>query len=251
MKWSLADWCSWRPAPGPAAYFRRIRDLGVEAMEMVPPDRRAAARAAGLKLLNIAGPGMQQGLNHREHHAELLPSIRKAVEEATREDIPHVIVFSGNRAGQSHQEGISQCAEGLAKLVPAARDAGITLLLEILNSYDHRDYAADHTGYAAKVVRAVDSPHVKILYDVYHAARMGLDVSRDLEERLPLIGHFHVAEPPDRSVPRAGSTVRWNELAQQAERGGYKGFWGLEFCRRDGDLLEQVPAAMATLGAGR
>ena len=248
LKTSAADWCFWRPNYDPAEYYRRIKDAGIEAVEMVPPERRQAARACGLRLLTLVGPGMSAGLNRRENHLELLRGIRAVIAEADRDEVPFVIVFSGNRQGQSHAEGIAQCAEGLTALAPAARAAGVTLLLELLNSYDHADYAADHTGYAVEVIRAVASPNVKILYDCYHMARMGEDVARDLRLYLPLIGHIHVAEPPDRSVLRADSSLGWASLVREAAA-GYDGYWGLEFCRRDGDALDDIPAAIKTLVA--
>jgi hydroxypyruvate isomerase len=105
MQLSAPDWCFFFNDMDPATYYRAIRDLGFTAVEMVDPNRWAAARAAGLKILNISGPGKTVGLNRLGLHGELLPAIRAEIATAATAGIPHVILFSGNRDGQDDQVG--------------------------------------------------------------------------------------------------------------------------------------------------
>ncbi|MCL2423727.1 MAG: response regulator transcription factor, partial [Micrococcales bacterium] len=84
-----------------------------------------AARSAGLEIVTMTAPGMQKGLNRREHHAELVPQIQDAVAQAAAENIPFVIVFSGNRDGQDGREGLANCRlalEGLADFAGRRRE---------------------------------------------------------------------------------------------------------------------------------
>ena len=83
LRLSAADWCFFRPGMDPATYYRDLRSYGYDAVEMVPDERFAAARDAGLEILNLAGPGMMEGLNRREHHAKLVPEIRAALQQAS------------------------------------------------------------------------------------------------------------------------------------------------------------------------
>src|SRR6185503_1633015 len=47
--------------------------------------------------------------------------------------------------------------------------AGVTICVELLNSkVDHKGYQGDRTLFGVEVVKAVNSPRVKLLYDAYH-----------------------------------------------------------------------------------
>jgi hypothetical protein len=120
LKLSAPDWCFYKKEFDPPTYYRRVQESGYSAVEMVEPSRWAAAREAGLTILNLAGPGMTEGLNYRENHAALVPEISKAIETAQANKIPHVIIFSGNRKGQPDDEGIKNCEAGIKKMLPLA-----------------------------------------------------------------------------------------------------------------------------------
>lgn len=247
-KISAADWCFFQNSINPADYYRQLRQLGVSAVEMVAPERRQAARDAGLEILNHPGPGMQKGLNRLENHAELLAQIRQAIADAKADGIPHVIVFSGNGEELSVAEGIANCITGLQAVVPYAEQAGIKLVLELLNSHDHTDYHADHGCYAFDVVRGVGSPSVGVLYDVYHMLRMGDDVYSDIERNIDVITHFHLADSPRRSVLATEGGVDYARIMRVAHQAGYTGYWGLEFVPT-GDPFAEIAAAVELLNA--
>ena len=101
---------------------------------------------------------MGKGFNHKKYHAEFIPQIRQCIVTAGKDDIPHVIIFTGNRDGLDDETGLAGDAER----------AGVVLEPEVLNGYDHPDYQADETGFALDFAKAVSSPAVTILYDVYH-----------------------------------------------------------------------------------
>jgi len=243
MKFSAPDWCFYEHASDPERYYANLLQAGYAGAEMVPPDRCAAARAAGLDILNLSGPGMQKGLNRREHHAELLPQIRDAIAQAQTLRIPHVIVFSGNRAGQLDSEGIANCRAGLEQVLPDAAARGVTLLFEMLNSRkDHPDYQADSGAYGFTLAAALASPRLKVLYDLYHLAWMGADVVAEVTANLPVIAHLHVAEMPDRNAPQARGNIAYAEIVPQIQRAGYTGYWGMEF-KPAGDSITELAAA--------
>ena len=229
IRQSAADWCYFRgPLDAPTVY-RRLRAAGYDAVELVPEPRWPAARAAGLKLLNIGSPGMQEGLNRVAHHATLLPAIRGLLTKASANGIAQIIVFSGSRAGQPDAEGIRNCTTALTALAPDAEAAGVTLLLELLNGHDHPDYQCDSGRFAFAVVRAVGSPRVRALYDIYHAHRMGEDVAATILENLECIGHLHIAGSPRRDFPGPQQAIDYRALVQRVTDAGYTGHWGQEF----------------------
>jgi len=248
LKLSAPDWCFLKPGITPATHYAKVKALGYGAVEMVAPENRAAARAAGLEILNLCAPGMQRGLNRLEHHAEQIPAIRACIDEAATAGIPQVIVFSGNRDGQPDAEGQANCITALRTLAREAAKARVTLVLEMLNSFDHGDYQANRSAYGFAVAKAVASPAVKVLYDLYHMVRMGDDPVADLCANLSLVAHLHLAEVPNRSVPLANGTIAHRTIVQQLANAGYGGWWGMEFIPT-GDVYAELEQAVAAVQA--
>lgn len=246
LKLSAPDWCFFRPGVAPADYYARVRALGVGAVEMVPEERFAAARAAGLEILNLAAPGMMEGLNRRERHDELIPQIQAVVEQAAEHGIPAVIVFSGNREGQPDAEGLSQVALGLEKLLSVAEARGVCLWFEMLCARDHPDYQADRAAYGFELHRRVGSPALRLLYDVYHMAQMGEDFAADLAAHRDAIAHVHLADLPKRGCPASDERIPFRSLVRGFQEAGYAGWFGLEFLPR-GEPLADLERAVSHL----
>ena len=229
MKISVPDWCFYGKIGEGDRYYAALKKIGVDGVEMVAPERHALARAAGLEILNAAAPGMEEGLNRKENHAALLPQIRESIAMAKAAGIPLIILFSGNRAGLADEQGIAGCRAGVEALLPDAQEAGVVLGFEMLNSFDHADYQADHGSYGFALADAVDSPWLTLVYDIYHMERMGDDSGADIVRHHHRIAHLHVAESPGRSVPRADGTIRYDRIVPRVVRAGYNGYWGMEF----------------------
>jgi len=242
LRQSAPDWCFYREGFDPAVYYRRLREIGFLGAEMVAPERWAAARAAGLEIVNLSAPGMTDGLNRRENHAKLIPQIGESIRLASANGIGQVIVFSGNRGAVGEEQGLANVVEALRLLAPEARKAGVTLAFEMLNSFDHQGYQADSSRYGFEVVRRVGSPAVQALYDVYHMRRMGEDVRATLLPGLAQVCHLHVAESPSRGIPRADGTADYRRLVREVQAAGYAGYWGQEFVPA-GDPLEELARA--------
>jgi len=242
LKLSAATWCSCPEAMDPAAYYGRLAEMGYGGVEMVPPERYDAARAAGLKLVNLLAPGGDPGLNRVEGHADLLPQLREAIQQAGEHGVGHVILFSGARQGQPDAEGIANCIRGVEQLVPDAEKAGVTLVFEMLNVNDHPDYQAERSEFGYQVVRGVGSPHVRVLYDIYHQVRTGEDPMETLVPNLEMVAHLHVAGSPKRDFPGADQDIDYASLVPAVQAAGYQGFWGMEFGIA-GDPLEELAEA--------
>lgn len=245
MRLSAPDWCFFREGIDPAAYYRAVRDLGFTGVEMVDPSRWPAARAAGLAILNMSGPGKTVGLNRLGLHAELLPEIRRQIAIAHEAKIPHLILFSGNRDGQDDAVGRANVVTALKAVAGDAERAGVTLIFEMFNDQDHPDYQADNSAYGFAVAKAVASPAVKVLYDIYHMSRMGEDVVADITANLDLIAHLHTAEMPMRSIPRKDGAIPYGKIVQAVMQAGYQGFWGTEFVVQ-GDVMSELREAVTT-----
>jgi hydroxypyruvate isomerase len=239
---SAAVWGSWRDSFRPEEYYAALRRAGYSGVEMADPAHWPAARAAGLELVNILGHRIEHGLNRPEHHGELLPRLRERLRVCADHGIAALVVFSGNRAGQPDELGLAACADALRRLAPDAERAGVDLLLETLSRHDHPDYQADRSAYAVAVARAVGSPRVRVLYDLYHMHRMGERVAESVIANLDVIGHLHVAGAPRRDFPGADQEIAYPAIVRAIHAAGYRGRWGQEFTCGADPLAEMARA---------
>jgi hydroxypyruvate isomerase len=128
----------------------------------------------------------------------------------------------------------------LAEAVKIAEQAGVTLLLEPLNTrVDHAGYYLDSSGEALEIVRALNHPRLKILYDVYHMQIMEGNILATIERLLPWIGHFHAAGVPGRGE-LFGSELNYPAIARKIESLGYQGAFGLEYFPKLADHAESL-----------
>ena len=116
----------------------------------------------------------------------------------------------------------------LRRGAPLAAARGLTLLIEPLNLRDAPGYHLSRIEDAATVVAAVGSPALKIMFDVYHVAIEGGDVTRRLERLLPMIGHVQFAGVPDRAEPDR-SEIDLAHVFRTLERIGWTAPVGAEY----------------------
>ena len=242
MKFSTADWCYYSKCKYPETYYNDLKANGFDGVEMVDQPRWQIARDAGLEMLNLSGPGMEKGLNRLEHHQELIPEISDCIALAGENNIPHVIVFSGNRDGQDDATGIINCSAAFEKLLPIAEKYNVTLMFEMLNSTEHADYQADKGKYGFKLAAKLNHPNFKLLYDIYHMERMGCDAAAEVVANLDMIGHLHVAESPGRTMVLADGVIKYKDIIPKIIAAGYSGYWGMEFPAVSDSLAELIEA---------
>ena len=122
--------------------------------------------------------------------------------------------------------GIVACLKTAA---PLAEKTGVTLVLEPLNILvDHPGYFLTSSTEGFEIVEQVDSPAVKLLYDIYHQQITEGNLIATITSHIELIGHFHAADVPGRHEPGTGEINYANVLAA-IDEAGYEGFVGLEY----------------------
>jgi hydroxypyruvate isomerase len=211
--------------------LRAAVEIGYQGIELVEPEYWPLIKEYGLTIASMnEGITIPKGLNRKENHAELEKKIQAAVSLAARWEIPNVIVFSGNREGLDDREGAEMTAEGLRKVAGMAGEAGVTLVLELLNSkVDHQDYQCDRTAWGVEVCRMVDSPNVKLLYDIYHMQIMEGNIIQTIRDYHSYFGHFHTAGVPGRHELDDTQEINYPPIMRVIGETGYQGFIGHEF----------------------
>jgi len=156
--------------------------------------------------------------------------VKRSVQLAARLNAKSLIVVSGDsRPGVDRRRQLDALVDALGHAAPIAAKAGVRLLLEPLNTrVDHPGYLLDATSDALRVIRDVDHPAVRLLYDLYHSIVMGEDPEQVLAGSGDLIGHVHVADAPGRHEPGSGQ-VDWRRHMAALRTSGYSGPVGLEY----------------------
>jgi hydroxypyruvate isomerase len=210
------------------------------------------AKKNNLVVASMVGhTSLGDGLNQRSNHNRIADELRISIDIAARHGIPGVICFSGNRQpNQSEADAITATAEGLRRVAPDAEKKGVNLNLELLNSkIDHPGYQCDHTAGGVAVCERVNSPRVKLLYDIYHMQIMEGDVIRTIRENIRWIGHFHSAGNPGRHDLDGAQELNYAAICAAIAASGYDGYLGHEFFPQ-GDKLDALRAAFQTCNQG-
>ena len=244
IKQSYTWWSFHRQGQDARQLMQAAKAIGYAAVELLPRDLWDTARDVDLVIASHGGhASLEDGLNRRENHSRIEDEINQMLELAVRYQIPNLICFSGNRNGLDDETGAINTAEGLRRVAPAAEAKGITLVLELLNSkVDHKDYQCDHTAWGAQVIRAVNSPRVRLLYDIYHMQIMEGDVIRALRDHIGLIGHIHTAGNPGRHDLDDAQELNYAGIMRAIAATAYEGYVGQEFVPK-GDPVAALRAA--------
>jgi hydroxypyruvate isomerase len=211
---------------------REAARLGLRGLDLIRFEDWPLLKKYGLipTMAPAAGHSLTDGINRREAHDKIEPAFREMIDRAAAFGAPNVIVLSGNRRGLSDPEGIENCAAFLNRVKAQAEDKGVTLCLELLNSkVNHPDYQCDHTAWGVEVVRRVNSPRVKLLYDIYHMQIMEGDIIRTIRNNIQWIGHFHTAGNPGRHEPDETQELNYRAIAQAIVDLNFQGYLAHEY----------------------
>ena len=227
---SVCRWCYDKiPLDDLCAFAARI---GLKGVDLLQPEEYAVPHRHGLICtMGYAGGGtIPDALNRTENHAAIEAAFRKNIPLAARAGVPNVITFSGTRRGMSDEEGARNTVAGLNRVKKIAEDNGVTICLELLNSkVNHPDYMADHTAWGVAVVREVDSPRVKLLYDIYHMQIMEGDLIATIRSNIAWIAHFHTGGVPGRHELDDTQEVQWDGVMRAIAATGFNGYVAHEF----------------------
>jgi hydroxypyruvate isomerase len=232
LKQSVSRW-PYRSIPLPEL-CRAAQAMGLAGVDLLHQEDWDRVRQLGL-VCSMGYPTSRQdfietGFNDRANHAMLLRELEQTIPLAARHQVPNVIGMFGNRRGKSDGEALESCTAGLNEAKALAEEHRVTICLELLNSkVDHPDYQGDHTAFGVAVVKAVDSPRIKLLYDIYHMQIMEGDVIRTIRENIAHIAHFHTGGVPGRHELDETQELNYHAIARAIADSGFGGYLAHEF----------------------
>ncbi len=200
------------------------------------------AHRHGLEVATMCGHrSLPVGLNDPAEHDRIEAELRESIDLAAKHHIAGLICFSGNRReGLTDDEGLDIAARGLRRIAPYAEEKGVNLNIELLNSrVDHPGYMADHSSWGLALCQKVNSPRIKLLFDIYHMQIMEGDLIRTIRENIRWIGHFHTAGNPGRKDMDDTQELNYRGICAAISQAGYPYFVGHEFAPK-GDPLEAL-----------
>jgi hydroxypyruvate isomerase len=210
---------------------REAARLGAVGLDLVGPESFEVLKKHGLiATLVPGGSGIKNGINDKKFHAEIDPKMREAIKAAAAAGAPNVIVMAGDRAGLTDAEGADNSVAFLNNIKALAEEMKVTLCIELLNSkVNHKGYMADHTAWGVDVCKRVNSPNVKLLYDIYHMQIMEGDVIRTIRDNIKYIGHFHTAGNPGRNEFDETQELNYPAICKAIADTGYQGILSHEY----------------------
>ena len=229
LKQAVARWCFGKVPLDDLC--RQCAEMGLVGIDLVDAPDWPTLRKYGLTPTMTSGAGsIADGWNRKENHDKLEKQMRESIARAAAAKVPNVITFSGNRRGLPDTEGRDNCILGLRRIKAYAEEQGITVCVELLNSkVNHKDYQCDHTAWGVEVCKGVESPRVKLLYDIYHMQIMEGDIIRTIRENIQYIGHFHTGGNPGRNEIDDTQELQYRTIAKAVADLNFQGYFAHEF----------------------
>jgi hydroxypyruvate isomerase len=245
LKQSASRWC-YRNIPLPDL-CKALVAMGVPAVDLLEPVDWPIVRDHGLVCsMGYGGGGtITDGLNNPANHDRIVGNLIDAMPKAAALGVPNLITFFGNRQGRGDREAIDNCVKALNRLKGPAEQHGVTVCVELLNSrVNHPDYQGDRTPFGVEIVAAVNSPRIKLLYDIYHMQIMEGDVIRTIRTHHRHIAHYHTGGVPGRNELDDTQELQWATICRAIVETGFTGYLAHEFVPKR-DPLTSLREAVA------
>lgn len=213
--------------------IRRVAALGYDTVETYGwkgldfSAVRQTLEETGVTLLSMCTTEFR--LNEPDCRALWLEGLRESCAAARKLGVGKLISQVGKDSGAPRAEQHRSIAEGLRAGIPILEEYGVTVMIEPLNALvDHKGYYLTSAAEAFEIVRAVDHPQVKVVYDIYHQQVTEGNIIPNIVSNLDCIAHLHGAGHPGRQELQFGEND-YKVILAAAEQAGYRGALGLEY----------------------
>jgi len=214
------------------AMCRIAAGQGIHGFDLIAPSDWPTLKKYGLKPLmaTTGGVRFENGVIRKEFHEALEKAVNTNIDTCAAGGCPNMFAVGGQRRGMSYQEGADNAVAFFNRIKAHAEDKQVTVCLEIMNSkfmdstIGRWDQICDHLAWGVGVVKRVNSPRVKILFDIYHVQIMDGDVVHNIRENIQYISHFHTGGVPDRHEIDQTQELNYRFIAQAIVDAGFTGY---------------------------
>jgi len=221
--------------------FGAAAKCGFEAVEYLFPydyDKsalRARLAAHGLKQVLHNLPAGNWAAGERgiaclpDRIGEFDAGVDRAIEYATALGCTRLNCLAGIKpAAVDADVARKTFVRNLQSAAPRLKDAGITLLIEPINTRDVPGFFLSSTSHAIEIIRAAGSDNLFVQFDMYHMHMMGEDLAQTIRDHGAHIRHMQLADAPGRHEPGTG-VIDYPSLFTLIDRVGYTGWIGCEY----------------------
>ena len=235
IRQSIMGW-TFNPMPTPEL-AKHCKAIGLVAMEGINSSHYPMVRDLGLAISLVSSHPFARGPFNPANHAFVEEKLRAAIDLAVSVNCPNVITFTGMREpGINDRKAAQNCVDSWKRVIGYAEKNKVNLCLEHLNSRDdshpmkgHPGYFGDDVDFCIELIKRVDSPNMKLLFDIYHVQIMNGDVIRRLRKYKEYIGHYHTAGVPGRGELDENQEVNYPAILRAILETGYQGYVAQEF----------------------
>ncbi len=244
MMWALKKWGSFEENLERVAQagYGHVELVGEFAQWSAEDWRRILARMQALKITVDATSGVKSGFADPSGGDAFVAELKAFVPVMQRLGCGQVILLSGKRT-EGAAPGVQHAAsiETLKRAAEILSAAGLMGVIEPIDRLENPPIYLDGVTEAFEIVRAVGSPKIKVLYDLYHEQRGMGNLIEKLEKNIDEVGLIHVADVPGRHEPGTGEMNYANIYRKLAEL-HYARVIAMEFYPT-GDVVETLRRA--------
>lgn len=191
------------------------------------PQSTAPAGAGGGRAAKPPGWDM---IGWKEAQGDFLKACHAGVDTCAANGFPNFLLLVGPRGTSgttvSLEQGMDNAVAFCNDLKARAEDKGVTLCVEFINSKNNQYKSSlfDHMVWGVELIQRVNSPRVKILYDIWQAQQMDGDIIQTIRDNIAHIGHFHTGGVPGRHQIDETQELNYHVIAQAIADVGYTGY---------------------------
>ncbi len=249
FKLSVMLWTVYKQLPFEQR-LEKVAEAGYRAVELVnefkdwsdDDFRRANAKKRSLGIVFDSTAGVWKGIADPSARDAFLTDLKNFFPIAAKLECPTIIVLSGNRVeGVSHESHHNACIEALKPAADMAAKQNVTLLLENIDQEENPKYYLTSVAEGFEIIRKVDNPHVKFLYDFFHEQISEGNLISKLEKNIDQVGLVHIADVPGRHQPGTGE-INYENIFRKLAELKYDRYAAMEFMPA-GDSVAVLRAA--------
>jgi hydroxypyruvate isomerase len=222
----------------------------VGSMYRVDPPPVAGAAPGAFR----QGPKGWNAIGLKEAQDVYLTKVLEGIDTAADNHFPNMILAAGGRIGdQTFEQGLDNAVAFCNAVKSRAEDKGITICVEYLNSKGFQAPARsffDHMSWGVELCKRVNSPRLKILYDIFHAQLMEGDICQTISDNIQYIGHIHTGGVPGRHELDDNQELNYGFIAKTIATKGFNGFITHEWTPAPGvDSIEVLRKSLEVMDA--
>ena len=233
------------------AGYKNVELVGEYAKWSEEDFRRANGKRRELGITFDTTAGLGHGVGDPRAREALLADLRKELAIMEKIECPSIIVMSGDRVpGLARQAQHQSCIEGLKRAAELVQGKNVRLLLENIDPEENPKYYLTSVAEGFEIVRKVNHPQVRFLYDFFHEQIAEGNLIEKLEKNIDYVGLVHIADVPGRHEPGTGE-INYENIFKKLGQLKYDRYAAMEFIPT-GDPVESLRAAREmALRAGR